>query len=84
MYSLLSVLHELRTIYIAHGLVTDVVVLTQRRSSVMRGRTMWISRLEGETAVVKLNGEADRRAHTRIEFTNKTEITETKITVKTT
>jgi len=45
---------------------------------------MWISRLEGETAVVKLNGEADRRAHTRIEFTNKTEITETKITVKTT
>ena len=50
----------------------------------MRGRNMWISRQEGETAVVKMNGEAGRRAQTRIEITNKTEITETKITVKTT
>lgn len=40
--------------------------------------------MESETAVGKLNGEADRRAQPRTEFTNRTEITEIKITVKTT
>jgi hypothetical protein len=51
----------------------------------VRGRDMWICEMESETAVGKLNGKAvRRRAQTRIEFTNKIEITETKITVNTT
>ena len=85
MCSLLSILHEFHKICITYGLVSDFVLLTQRRSSIIhvRGRSMWISRLGGETALGKQNGEAGRRAHTRIEFTNKTEITKTKITVKT-
>jgi len=83
MYRLIPILHELH-IYVTHGLVTDAVVLTQRRSSTihLHGRIMWISRMEGETAVGKLKGEAGRRAHPRTEFTNRTEITETKVTVK--
>jgi len=72
MCSLLSVLYELHTICIALGLVTNVLVLTQRRSSIMRGGSMWVNRVEDETVVVKLNGEADRRVHMKIEFTNKT------------
>jgi hypothetical protein len=50
----------------------------------VHGRSRWISRLEGETAVAKLKGETDRRAYPRTEFMNRTEITDTKITVKTT
>jgi hypothetical protein len=39
--------------------------------------------MEGETGVGKLKGEAGRRAHPMTEFTNRTEVTVTKITVKT-
>jgi hypothetical protein len=38
--------------------------------------------MEGETTVGKLNGETGRRAQGKTEFTIRTEITETKITVK--
>ena len=85
MYRLVSILHELYMICITHGLVTDVVVLTQRRSNIIHvhGRSMWVRRMEGGTGMEKLKVEAGRRAHPRTEFTNRTEITEKKITVKT-
>ena len=88
MYSHVSTLHELHVMchtwscHRRHSTWYDTK--TQQRNTHVRGRSMWISRLESETTVGRLNGEAVRRAHTRIEFTNRTEITETKITVKTT